>query len=67
MKVLKVVLKDFNCSHSKDVYGVLVQYPVVKGEVWDYFDFVRDAHEKGVNIFMAAYVGFDEIKFSRKV
>lgn len=52
MKVLKVDLKDFDYS-SKDVCGVLVQYPGTEGELWDYSDFVRNAHANGVKVVMA--------------
>eukprot|EP00246_Nothoceros_aenigmaticus_P004437 TRINITY_DN15970_c0_g1_i1.p1 TRINITY_DN15970_c0_g1~~TRINITY_DN15970_c0_g1_i1.p1 ORF type:complete len:910 (+),score=173.64 TRINITY_DN15970_c0_g1_i1:285-2732(+) len=51
--VVKVAeLAEFDYS-SKDVCGVLVQYPATDGEVVDYADFIKDAHAHGVKVVMA--------------
>lgn len=52
LNVVKSDLKDFDYS-SKDVCGVLVQYPGTDGEVIDYSDFVKNAHADGVKVVMA--------------
>ena len=52
IKVVKADLKDFDYS-SNDVCGVLVQYPGTNGEIFDYSDFVRNAHAKGVKVVVA--------------
>uniref|UniRef100_A0A0D6QXA7 Glycine cleavage system P protein n=1 Tax=Araucaria cunninghamii TaxID=56994 RepID=A0A0D6QXA7_ARACU len=52
LNVVKADLKDFDYG-SKDVCGVLVQYPGTEGEVLDYADFVRNAHANGVKVVMA--------------
>ncbi|KAJ7547675.1 hypothetical protein O6H91_08G098100 [Diphasiastrum complanatum] len=52
---LKVVVadpKNFDYS-SKDVCGVLVQYPATDGEVVDYSNLVSTAHSHGVKVVMA--------------
>jgi len=46
MEAMKAILKDFNYYNSRNVCGALVQYPKIKGEVWDFFDFIRNAHAK---------------------
>ncbi|ONK59298.1 uncharacterized protein A4U43_C08F5010 [Asparagus officinalis] len=52
LKVVVADLKDFDYS-SKDVCGVLVQYPGTEGEVLDYGEFIKDAHANGVKVVMA--------------
>eukprot|EP01018_Ginkgo_biloba_P021655 Gb_35734 [translate_table: standard] len=52
LKVVKADLKDFDYS-SKDVCGVLVQYPGTEGQILDYTDFIRNAHANGVKVVMA--------------
>ena len=37
-----------------EVFGALLQYPQVDGEVDDYSDFVRSAHDKGILVAVAA-------------
>ncbi|CAM6106004.1 unnamed protein product [Calypogeia fissa] len=45
-------LSEFDYS-SKDVNGVLVQYPSTDGEIIDYSEFVKQAHAHGVKVVMA--------------
>ncbi|BBN16741.1 glycine cleavage system P protein (glycine dehydrogenase) [Marchantia polymorpha subsp. ruderalis] len=52
MNAVVANLKQFDYS-SKDVCGVLVQYPATDGEVIDYSDFVKNAHAHGVKVVMA--------------
>lgn len=52
MKVIVSNYKKFDYS-SKDVCGVLVQYPATDGTVIDYTDFVKNAHSQGVKVVMA--------------
>jgi glycine dehydrogenase len=52
IKVVVADAKDFDYS-SGDVCGVLVQYPGTEGEVLDYAEFVKDAHDHGVKVVMA--------------
>lgn len=53
IKVVVTDLKDVDYS-SKDVCGVLVQYPGTEGEVLDYGEFVKTAHASGVKVVMAS-------------
>ncbi|CAA0821295.1 Glycine dehydrogenase (decarboxylating) 1-mitochondrial [Striga hermonthica] len=52
---LKVVVSDVNdiSYRSGDVCGVLVQYPGTEGEILDYKEFVKNAHDHGVKVVMA--------------
>eukprot|EP01018_Ginkgo_biloba_P023381 Gb_03208 [translate_table: standard] len=52
LKVIKADIKDFDYS-SKDVCGVLVQYPGTEGEILDFTDFIKNAHANGVKVVMA--------------
>ncbi|XP_010429623.1 PREDICTED: glycine dehydrogenase (decarboxylating) 2, mitochondrial [Camelina sativa] len=52
LRVVTSDLKDVDYS-SGDVCGVLVQYPGTEGEVFDYGEFVRNAHANGVKVVMA--------------
>jgi len=52
---LNVVVSDYKKFDysSKDVSGVLVQYPATDGSVHDYADFIKNAHAHGVKVVMA--------------
>ncbi|GLJ41365.1 hypothetical protein SUGI_0856080 [Cryptomeria japonica] len=52
LNVIKSDLKDFDSS-SKDVFRVLVQYPRTEVEVFDYYDFVKNAPGNSVKVVMA--------------
>ncbi|XP_024367900.1 glycine dehydrogenase (decarboxylating) A, mitochondrial [Physcomitrium patens] len=52
LNVVVADYKKFDYS-SKDVSGVLVQYPATDGSVNDYSDFVKNAHAHGVKVVMA--------------
>ncbi|GER32106.1 glycine dehydrogenase (decarboxylating) [Striga asiatica] len=53
LKVLVSDLKDISYK-SGDVCGVLVQYPGTEGEILDYEEFVKNAHDHGVKVVMAS-------------
>lgn len=39
---------------NENMFGALVQYPAGHGEVYDYSDFAKEAHEKGIKLTVAA-------------
>jgi glycine dehydrogenase len=39
---------------NENMFGALVQYPAGQGEVFDYSDFAKKAHEKGIKLTVAA-------------
>ncbi len=39
---------------DENLFGVIVQYPNSDGNIEDYSDFVKDAHEKGIKVSVAA-------------
>lgn len=39
---------------NENMFGALVQYPAGHGEVFDYSDFAKKAHEKGIKLTVAA-------------
>ena len=52
---IEVVVGDFAKFKVKDfVFGALVQYPATDGAIFDYTDFVRQAHEAGALVVVAA-------------
>jgi glycine dehydrogenase len=56
-KPLGIEIKIDNYSRFKfddTVFGALVQYPATDGAIYDYADFVRQAHEAGALIVVAA-------------
>ncbi|KAF1886331.1 hypothetical protein Lal_00045563 [Lupinus albus] len=53
LKVVIADLKDVDYK-SGDVCGVLVQYPGTEGEVLDYGEFIKKAHDNGVKVVMAS-------------
>jgi glycine dehydrogenase len=56
-KPLGVQIKNDNYSRFKfddTVFGALVQYPATDGAIYDYADFVKQAHEAGVLVVVAA-------------
>ncbi|CAI9093678.1 OLC1v1029236C1 [Oldenlandia corymbosa var. corymbosa] len=53
IKVVVSDVKDIDYS-SKDVCGVLVQYPGTEGEVLDYEGFIKNAHANGAKVVMAS-------------
>ncbi|HRX11326.1 MAG TPA: glycine dehydrogenase (aminomethyl-transferring), partial [Draconibacterium sp.] len=50
---LKILPKD-KFEFSDDVFGVLVQYPNSDGEIIDYAELVKAAHEKEIKVAVAA-------------
>ncbi|KAJ9183570.1 hypothetical protein P3X46_007408 [Hevea brasiliensis] len=52
LMVVTMDLKDINYK-SGDVCGVLVQYPGTEGEIYDYENFIKNAHANGVKVVMA--------------
>ncbi|KAF2287004.1 hypothetical protein GH714_036905 [Hevea brasiliensis] len=52
LKVVTMDLKDINYK-SGDVCGVLVLYPGTEGEIYDYENFIKNAHANGVKVVMA--------------
>ncbi|MBK6282956.1 MAG: aminomethyl-transferring glycine dehydrogenase [Draconibacterium sp.] len=50
---LKIQPKD-NFEFTDDVFGVLVQYPNSDGEIIDYAELVKTAHEKEIKVAVAA-------------
>ena len=52
---IEVVIGDFAKFKFKDsVFGALVQYPATDGAIFDYAEFVRQAHEAGALAVVAA-------------
>ncbi len=52
---IEVVVGDFAKFKFKDsVFGALVQYPATDGAIFDYAEFVRQAHEAGALVVVAA-------------
>ena len=52
---IEVVIGDFAKFKFKDsVFGALVQYPATDGAIFDYAEFVRQAHEAGALVVVAA-------------
>ena len=50
---LKIQPKD-KFEFTDDVFGVLIQYPNSDGEIIDYSDLVKNAHEKDIKVAVAA-------------
>ena len=56
-KPLSIEIKIDNFSQfkfDKTVFGALVQYPATDGAIYDYTEFVRQAHEAGALVVVAA-------------
>src|ERR1043166_7749094 len=56
-KPLGIEVEIDNYSHFKfddSVFGALVQYPATDGAIYDYADFVRQAHDAGALVVVAA-------------
>ena len=56
-KPLSIEIKIDNFSRfkfDKTVFGALVQYPATDGAIYDYTEFVRQAHEAGALVVVAA-------------
>jgi glycine dehydrogenase len=56
-KPLSIEIKIDNFSRfkfDKTVFGALVQYPATDGAIYDYTEFVRQAHEAGALVMVAA-------------
>src|SRR5436190_6300623 len=56
-KPLGVEIKIGDHSHFKfddTVFGALVQYPATDGAIYDYSDFIRQAHDAGALVGVAA-------------
>jgi glycine dehydrogenase len=52
---IELVVGDFASFKFKDaVFGALVQYPATDGAIYDYSEFVRQAHDAGVLVVVAA-------------
>jgi glycine dehydrogenase len=56
-KPLGIEIKIDNCAHFKfddSIFGALVQYPATDGAIYDYTEFVRQAHDVGALVVVAA-------------
>src|SRR5213592_2662305 len=56
-KPLEIEIKIGDHSHFKfddTVFGALVQYPATDGAIYDYSDFIRQAHDAGALVVVAA-------------
>jgi glycine dehydrogenase len=56
-KPLGIEIKIGDCSQFKfdnTFFGALVQYPATDGAIYDYADFVREAHDTGALVVVAA-------------
>jgi glycine dehydrogenase len=52
---IELVVGDFASFKFKDaVFGALVQYPTTDGAIYDYSEFVRQAHDAGALVVVAA-------------
>jgi glycine dehydrogenase len=52
---IEVVVGDFaTCKFDDAVFGGLVQYPATDGAIFDYSEFVREAHRGGALVVVAA-------------
>ena len=53
---IELVITDYNKINitDKNIFGVLLQYPLANGEVIDYTDFIAAAHEHEVRVAVAA-------------
>ena len=52
---INVVVGDFKTFKAdKSYFAALVQYPATNGSVYDYEDFVKQAHASGVLVVVAA-------------
>ena len=53
---IKVVVGDHTTLDfaNKDLYGVLVQYPAANGEIYDYAEFIKEAHANSILVAVAA-------------
>jgi glycine dehydrogenase len=53
---IELVIGDYSKIDitDKDIYGVLLQYPMANGEVVDYTDFIAACHEHDVKVAVAA-------------
>jgi glycine dehydrogenase len=52
---IEIKIGDYSCFKFDDtVFGALVQYPATDGAIYDYSDFVRQAHDAGALVVVAA-------------
>ncbi|HEY2124419.1 MAG TPA: aminomethyl-transferring glycine dehydrogenase [Chthoniobacterales bacterium] len=52
---IEIVVGEFSkCAFDQSVFGALVQYPATNGAIYDYTDFVRQAHAAGALVVVAA-------------
>ncbi|KAA1245587.1 aminomethyl-transferring glycine dehydrogenase [Aquimarina sp. RZ0] len=52
---IELVIGDHNSfDFSTDFYGAILQYPGVSGQVYDYADFVKKAHQSEIKVAVAA-------------
>ena len=52
---LEIQVGDFSkCAFGPGLFGALVQYPATDGAIHDFTDFVRQAHQAGALVVMAA-------------
>ncbi len=52
---IEVVVGDHqSVALTEKFFGALVQYPATTGEVWDYADFIKQAHAAGILVAVAA-------------
>jgi glycine dehydrogenase len=45
---------DLSCPNGADYFGAMLQYPGTDGEVFDYREFISQAHENGLFVVMGA-------------
>jgi len=52
---INIVTGNFkNHTLTDEMFGAIVQYPAADGEIYDYREFIKTAHEKGIRVVMAA-------------
>src|SRR5207247_10600758 len=52
---IEIKIGDYSRFKFDDtVFGALVQYPATDGAIYDYSDFIRQAHDAGVLVVVAA-------------
>ena len=52
---IEIRIGDYSrCKFDKTVFGALVQYPASDGAIYDYTDFIKQAHDAGALVVVAA-------------
>src|SRR5690606_38501892 len=49
-----VIGKHEDCNFGEDFFGAILQYPGKYGQVYDYADFIHNAHSKDIKVALAA-------------